>query len=462
MYLLQRSVGEHRALLSKNIPDDDTKGSDSTLMDVSTFCTPLKNMQSYFSAPVSFGTPAQTVDAVVDTGSGPLVIESCYCKDHGYCEANSHCVTSADSTTLTDTGGLTQTLAYGSGEVKTKTVTDIAKFANIEAKMDRAIMLVTETKMEVSMPEGIIGFGLPGGDLTGGFLKFGYIQSFSVCFNREGGKDGSMVLSQSIPQPGDATKLGQIGTSHWLLELQGAAVGEDVSSAAPVDICGAEKCVFIPDTGTTNILLPTEQYSTVLSTMCDSWERCKTKVKDEKDAVKKSTAFTDLLQDCGSWLGKDGVDELPSLHLNLKGASGTQTTVTLSPWAWVVMTEVQQVKSQMVDDGYGTVQEMPVATGQSVKACVPALSPADFGSKEAGPLWVVGLPLFYEYTVNFDLSTNPYSIAFSEQPCATCASTHLFGESESLKEKRVRVKGQEPRPQNMPPRSIYIDPSKPL
>lgn len=464
LVFLQRSVGEHRAFHARNVPDDSSNG-DSTLMDVMSFCTPLTNQEAYFSAPVSMGTPAQSINVVVDTGSGPLVIESCACKNRGYCESNSQCILSEKSTTLIHTGE-SHTLSYGSGDMKAQTVTDVVTFANLEAKMNAAIMMMTEAEMDIPPPEGIIGLGLPGAkdDMVDGFLKFGHVQSFSVCFNRD--KDGSLVLSQSLPQNTDnLPKLGQLGQSHWLLQLDGAAVGEKTESAVSLDICNPatsirDSCAFIPDTGTTNILLPTQHYTKLLSAMCDSWERCKP-AKDDDD-MKKATAFTDLLQNCGSWMGKDGIDELPSVHLNLRGASHSKATVALSPWTWVVMSEVKEVKDQEVDmPGYGKVM-MPVETGRTVKACVPAFSPADFSSKEAGPLWVVGLPLFYEYKVNFDLSTSPYSISFSEEPCVTCGGSHLFGESDSLQEKRVRVKGQAPRPLMKPPRSIRIDPSKPL
>lgn len=465
LVLLQRSVGEHRAFHARNAPESNASNGDSTLMDVMTYCTPLKNQEAYFSAPVFMGTPAQSIDVVVDTGSGPLVIESCACKNRGYCESNSHCIQSDKSTTLVSTGD-SHKLSYGSGDMVTQKVSDVVKFANLEAKMDASIMMMTEAEMDIPPPEGIMGLGLPGAkdDIVDGFLKFGQVKSFSVCFNRD--KDGSLVLSQTLPQDVDMSRqLGQLGQSHWLLQLKGAAVGEKRESAVSVDICNEatslqNSCAFIPDTGTTNILLPTEHYTKLLATMCDSWERCKPAKGD--DDMKKSTAFSELLQNCGSWMGADGVDELPSVHLNLGGASYKKATVTLSPWTWIVMSEVKEVKNQVVDMPFYGKVEMPVETGKTVKACVPAFSPADFASKEAGPLWVVGLPLFYEYKVNFDLSTSPNTISFSEDPCVTCGGSHLFGESDNFQEKRVRVKGQAPRHLTKPPRSIRIDPSKPL
>merc|ERR1719379_227628 len=69
--------------------------------------------------------------------------------------------------------------------------------------------------------------------------------------------------------------------------------------------------------------------------------------------------------------------------------------------------------------GLGNVS-VPVKGTKTKKVCTPAFGPHAYDTKLNGPVWVIGLPLFYEYQVGYDLTTTPPGIGFSEEKCGSC------------------------------------------
>jgi len=236
------------------------------------------------------------------------------------------------------------------------------------------------------------------------FMEQSQVTRFSMCFN-DGEDSGALRLGV----PPFKAPLSNVGTNHWGLNFQGLAVGAHGDPAPSEKIlCGAETmkpgmespCGIIPDSGTTTIRVPKEQLVTLETSICSKWERCQNHSKGKPS----SAAFRDLLTDCGDWLktSKHGLLEIPSLFFHVKGGDGSLQAYELTAWAWVTHW------SWFYEDGFK-------------KVCSSLFDPMedDYLTEKHGPIWIVGMPLFFEYDVGYDMSSNQINLARGKcEPCS--------------------------------------------
>lgn len=268
-----------------------------------------------------------------------------------------------------------------------------------------------------------------------GFLEMAGVKRYSVCFNE--GEPGALRLNT----PEAHNKHGSIGKLHWGLGFHGVSVGAD--SLAPVSFCSPGKkgkdqdtpCAAIPDSGTSLIMAPAEHIELLMESICEGWHRCaqnhsmvQKAAEDAKkvlfskygvdpwkvEAPNKSEILKLLLEDCNSWLpavdahsnGVHALDELPALHLHIAGEGGSRQSLRLPGWSYVLE-----------------------STSDGKKTCSLALTSHDkdgaynYKTAENGPIWIFGMPLFYEFNVGFDTRAQPPAISFTsveEKPCRKC------------------------------------------
>jgi hypothetical protein len=203
-----------------------------------------------------------------------------------------------------------------------------------------------------------------------GFLEQSGSGHFSMCFNA--GSDGVLSLAQDIPEQHKATALGSYGTAHWGVGLNGVSVGD---STVPIaNICTNKEegqdsaCGAIPDSGTTVITAPKEHIDSLLSGICDGWERCKKNFTAFTEAAKaadkvardiygvnpftingdvsKATILKYLLMDCESWMDdskKDhGLAELPPLNFHMGGAGGESRKLVLDGVSYILEQKLEK------------------------------------------------------------------------------------------------------------------------
>jgi hypothetical protein len=300
-----------------------------------------------------------------------------------------------------------------------------------------------------------------------------------MCFND--GKNGVLRLGNQKAQ----LSHGSVGKVHWGLDFRGISVGNG-NHSADVKICTGENmtkgqktpCGVIPDSGTTAIMAPQDQLITLYESLCDGWDRCKKNhsamekaakaaheaaIKNygsdpwEIESVDKATIFQLLIQDCRAWLTKEeGLDELPNIHFHVRGANNTKQTLSLAGWSYIIETQEKQFKYEYKEiPGFG---KLPVAknyTGPAQKVCSPAFSTMDYDTKENGPVWILGTPVFYEYRVGYDLSSQPPAISFENEKCGECSESeikgaHLLATDVNRRTERAREPRQVTGPFRMP------------
>lgn len=448
--LLQHAARQHLPEVSRH--SDVTSGQS---------CVQLTSQQTYFAAPLSIGTPPQSVLAVADTGSTAIVVEDCVCRtDRHGCAPDSGCITRDHSSTLSKFDSENDfEMYYGSGSVIVKNASDVVHLGAASAFMDGDLLLMKESRMQGKIsPSGILGLGIPNQAEGQGFLRKASIHSFSICFSRQQPDIGFMRLN-SLRR--NTTHLGQIGKEHWSLDFRGVSIGHNADTANSLGICsphdmqhGQETpCALVPDSGSTQILAPEEHYVKLAAHICDGWPRCRQQSNglDEDD---KAVTLESLLEDCESWLPtSNGInEELPPIHFHVKGKFGQSQTLTLAAWTYVHEVMVPEMalvghsfikesgssevksnsswphvarltKSNSSFPHVTTWENNQHPTGRMLKQCKLSIGSSEFNTEINGPVWVIGLPLFYQYEVGFHLDTAPPSVSFVESHCNSCTES---------------------------------------
>jgi len=338
-------------------------------------------------------------------------------------------------------------------------------------------------------------------DSPKGFLEQAGVGQFSMCFND--GADGVLRIGEEPKH--DKKSLGGMGTQHWGVDFRGVTVGhaETKETHKPI-FCSAvnmskdqkSPCGAIPDSGTTVMMGPASHMKTLLEGICDSWPRCKsnyTKLieaeKKAEDVMKETWGInpfdmkvmnkTDILQlllmDCDSWMGKEhGLKEMPDLHFHVRGHDGTAQALKIPANAYVMEASGEDAVSTMsLLKGVGNFSSnIPVdEIKKGKKVCMPAFGTMEYNTKDNGPVWILGTPIFYEYVVGYDMNSKPPSMSFESQakrPCGSCSgggeiNMVATGEVESTVESLTsEFTMRMPRRIEGPPRLPNIDIKQPL
>merc|ERR1719162_2643986 len=150
--------------------------------------------------------------------------------------------------------------------------------------------------------------------------------------------------------------------SRWEIPLKGITVGE-----THVGISNAQ---ILPDSGTTLLLGPLDQLEKLFSAACSQWSAC---------TGSDANAFIEAIDA----LGGDCSSNAPDISFNLGGESVTVTA------------------SSYVMKWQGT--------------CFPAFDYFDYDN-----LWILGLPLFYDNEIAFDVTTS--KVGFTAGSCGGCSA----------------------------------------
>ncbi|CAE7372754.1 Pga5 [Symbiodinium natans] len=459
-------------------------------------CAPLINRQSYSALRVGVGTPKQEFDLVADTGSSTVIVTHCECRAHACFGSSGKCFTGTNRSSTfrvpRDASGspMAVTMAFGSGIIYGVVGSDLVTVGQESAMMNSSVVFMYDHELATSTSdfEGIFGLGLPykqpsaSASHEQSWLVRAAIERFSMCFSNMQ-EDGMLRLNS----PAQTTRLGNLGKFHWGLDFRGVSVGGE---KADVILCGDGErkdketaCGLIPDSGTTLILAPSRHLLRLYAKLCDMWPRC-SKAFAQDNATKSSNGhpepetgstigdwirstlekwgipkisitnpfeldpasqlqldkkerFESLLADCASWT-TDAADldrEMPPIFWHVAGVEGTTQTFSLPASAYIVAT------------GY-----------KDHILCMPFFGEYDYETQLNGPIWIMGTPLFYEYEVHYDMSTEPASMSFSKTSCGSCGQDGKAAPSVSL----LRRKNQRLRRHDAKVRMPHMNTSLPL
>jgi len=450
-------------------------------------CHLLKNEGAYFSVDLAVGTPPQHFNVVADTGSNSVIIPSCSCRDlRRGCSLMDRCFTGSNHSSTfelftyggnhTDMSSVPAvSITFGSGTISSVVATDVVRIDQVEAVMHNSLLLIVDRlSLAIGGPfEGILGLGQP--ELTplatdfSTFLEEAKINRFSICFN-DAGKPGILRLGTPV----SSSALASIGKVHWGLSFNGLSIGSESSDSvlcSPSDIENPGQltpCGMIPDTGTTLITAPRNHIQELFKQLCRKWDRCVTK-SSSQPTLPEYQVFALLLEGCDDWLTEDdgqGLKEIPSIFFHLSDANDTPITLELTSWAFITETVEEDIKYfETVLDGFLPVT-FGIDTGKKKRVCTPSFGVMEYPTIENGPIWILGMPLFYEFTVAFDTShtsTSPPTISFSKEECPdSCDSSPSLLSGLGRSFLRSSSQARAPRKVYGPPRLSGIDVQRPL
>jgi hypothetical protein len=320
-------------------------------------------------------------------------------------------------------------LSYGSGDIKVAVSSDVAKVDSVVANMTKGVYLMLDRrKLLVEGDfEGILGLGLPSPlDPTPMFTVVSGISTYTLCFN-DGTKPGALYMKVG-PLVNPMTNIGEV---HWGLDLQGMSVGDDES--APALFCTPDSkkanmktaCGAIPDSGTTLMVGQKGQVHKLQETICDQWPRC-VAASLASPHKKKENVLSDMLLNCSAWLSEDNheLNEAPPLHITLAGAEGIPQKITIPGSAYILET-VEELALKVHHKVFGIPLDIDYHSGIFEKVCIPAFDVQDYVTTLNGPVWILGTPLFYTYTMGYDIGSHPPKISVEKKPCVECGGSQM-------------------------------------
>lgn len=309
------------------------------------------------------------------------------------------------------------------------------------------------------------------------FMRKAGINRFSMCFNDDwDGMTGTLRLG--VPPSAETFK--NVGAVHWALDFRGATAGNRrVSKFCKPESMGYDQktpCGAILDSGTTYILGQEDQLIALYEDLCDNWSRCNRnytamqkrletldRETAESENVSKSNAFQNLLTDCDQWFNEStGLTELPPVHFHV-ASDNHEKTLTLQPWSFIV-SRYEETSTPIYRDDNSNEEIVDYSkTGKMGWTCEAAFGIMDYPTPKNGPAWVLGMPLFYSYVVQYDISELPPKISFSQTPCGTCRrddqqSNLTIHDTTPIGETKTRISStKRPRKMKGKPRVPNID-----
>lgn len=128
-----------------------------------------------------------------------------------------------------------------------------------------------------------------------------------------------------------------------------------------------------------------------------------------------------LLEHCEQWIEKvDNNKEMPALSFYVSGANGNKQEVKISPYNYV-LSKRMDVEVPSIRNVFGF--KLNTKHLERKKICTMAFTPTDYSTITDGQIWIMGTPLFYEYTAHYDRgggSEDQVAMAFTRQDQEEC------------------------------------------
>lgn len=305
----------------------------------------------------------QVVSGIFDTGSFDLVVVSTRCKKCPEPEYNH----SASSTYVPD--GTEQMHQYGSGPALSRVAYEHVSFGPFVLWNQTFFEIIDHniSALDDASFDAIVGIG---GVAESDAINSSMVQKigareYSICLEEGSSNPGWLTWGGDLANRSAALELSVIGKHHWAVALNrvipvGLDLQKEQEDAAGVLLC-KDGCAVVLDSGTSLIAAPSYALQGLAYLLPEVHANC------------------------------SNFEEMPILELNLGGHR-----VLLPPEAYVFRLTGTLVEAQSVWDILYFKPNI-----NAVDECLLAFMPMDRRT-EYGPLWILGMPFFRTYHVQFD------------------------------------------------------------
>jgi hypothetical protein len=305
----------------------------------------------------------QNVSGIFDTGSFDLVVVSTRCKKCPDPEYNH----SASSTYVPE--GTEHLHQYGSGPALSRVAYEHVSIGPFVFSNQTFFEMIDHniSALDDASFDAIVGIGGDGGsgEVNSSMMQKIGVKEYSICLEEGNLKPGWLTWGGDLADRATALEMFVIGKHHWAVPLNrvlpaGLDLGVEQKDAAGVLLC-KDGCAAVLDSGTSLIAAPSYALQGL------------------------SYLLPEVYQNCSNF------EDMPILELNLGGHR-----VFLPPEAYVFRLTGTLVEVQSVWD---ILHFKPKVN--AVDECLFAFMPMDRRT-EYGPLWILGMPFFRTYHVQFD------------------------------------------------------------
>eukprot|EP00434_Breviolum_minutum_P032704 symbB.v1.2.028921.t1/scaffold3113.1/size63308/2 len=131
-----------------------------------------------------------------------------------------------------------------------------------------------------------------------------------------------------------------------------------------------------------------------------------------------------LLEHCEMWIENVDINqEMPDLSFHVSGANGQKQKLNISPHSYV-LAKGMDVEVPSIQNVFGF--NFNTKRIEHKKVCTMAFTATDYSTVVDGQIWIMGTPLFYEYTAHYDRGNGPedtVGMGFThqdEEACGRC------------------------------------------
>ena len=247
------------------------QASTASSADTCVLSTNFANAQ--YTVPVKVGTPAQTLNAVPDTGSFELMMTSTECVG---CDKHPK-FDKSKSTTFVSLGTVVDT-KFGQGDVSSQAHYDRVQLGELSADK-QSILLMTSNQLrnfDEAAYDAVMGMGREtkartySEDLS--LMASLHAPVTGVCVGQHDQEPGRLQVGAGVPGL-SYVSLPVVGTTHWSIAIDGISLSSNSTSAGGVSVdtntlitgCETTGCQAIVDSGTSLMALPSSILTQVLN-----------------------------------------------------------------------------------------------------------------------------------------------------------------------------------------------------
>jgi hypothetical protein len=368
---------------------------------------------SYYIGKMGFGTPTQTLNLLLDTGSDEIVVKGAGCRGcrgRGYDTKKSSTYKEDNPTDDPDKG--TERISYGSGDVAGKRGFDTVSTGPLHGPGMNILEVRSTTIQEFADTADtaleVIGGMAPGlpeytGEKLASHMK---VRRFAECLPVNSNENGFFVVNDDDPATkGYSGPFTSMGNYYWALGVTDFRFQFKGDTRKPIKLGKTRTFSALTDTGTTLLSVP----QNILDDL--------------------SNALRTIDYDCHQ------MDKLPDLSFEIDGVTHKlppNTYIAEDVSKWGSLGQKMALKDADHTEGENDIakyknlyfKNQNFINSQTGAKCVLLFTDPISMNSTLGEIGILGMPFFRNYVIQFDFCTRQIWTKPSPGDCSRAVGQH--------------------------------------